>query len=63
MPFHKTMRTLEETLDRVDSSVDDMVRTMIEMTRIPALAPFNGGDGEGRKADYLETQLRGFDTV
>lgn len=63
MPFHRTMRTLEETLDRVDSSVDDMVRTMIEMTRIPALAPFNGGDGEGRKADYLETQLRGFDTV
>ena len=57
------MRTLEETLELVDSSVDDMVRTMIEMIRIPAMAPCNGGDGEGRKADYLMTQLRGFDSV
>ena len=57
------MKALEEILDQIDGSMDDMVRTMIEMIRIPALAPMNGGDGESRKADYLQSQLIGFDTV
>ena len=57
------MRSLEETLEKVESSYDDMVDTMIGMISIPALAPVNGGDGEGRKADYLQGKLTGFDSV
>ena len=57
------MKTLGEIIGSIDASEDDMVRTMIEMIRIPALAPVNGGDGEGRKADYLMTQVQGFDSV
>ena len=40
-----------------------MVETMIGMISIPALAPINGGDGESRKADYLQGKLTGFDSV
>ena len=57
------MRSLEETLEIVESSYDDMVETMIGMISIPALAPVNGGDGESRKADYLQERLVGFDSV
>ena len=57
------MRTLEETLEIVEKSHDDMVETMIGMISIPALAPINGGDGESRKADYLQGKLTGFDSV
>ncbi len=57
------MRSLEETLAIVDNSYDDMVETMLGMISIPALAPVNGGDGEGGKADYLQGKLSGFDTV
>ena len=57
------MRSLEETLEIVESSYDDMIETMIGMISIPALAPVNGGDGESRKADYLQERLVGFDSV
>lgn len=57
------MRSLEEVLELIDGSYDDMVDTMVGMIRFPALAPVNGGDGEGRKADYLMTKLKGFDSV
>lgn len=57
------MRTLEQALEILDSSVDEMAETMIGMIRIPALAPVNGGDGESRKADYLMSCLKGFDSV
>lgn len=57
------MRSLEETLEIVESSYDDMVETMVGMISIPALAPVNGGDGESRKADYLQERLTGFNSV
>ncbi len=57
------MRSLEDVLELIEGSYDDMVETMIGMIRFPALAPFNGGDGEGSKADYLQAKLMGFDTV
>ncbi len=57
------MKTLDEIIRHIEESTDDIVRTMIEMTRIPALAPVNGGDGEGKKADYLIEQLKGFDSI
>ena len=57
------MKSLDEVFSQVESSERSMVETMIGMIRIPALAPSNGGDGEGRKADYLMSMLEGFDSV
>ncbi len=57
------MRSLEQALALIDDSIDEMAETMVEMIRFPALAPVNGGDGEGRKADYLMSCLKGFDSV
>ena len=57
------MKSLEEVLSDVEASHDDMVQAMIDMIRYPALAPVNGGDGEGAKADHLMSQLKGFDYV
>lgn len=50
---------------RIESYRDDMIRMQIELTAIPALAPENGGDGEGKKAAYLVEQLRsmGFEHI
>ncbi|MDO5861950.1 MAG: M20/M25/M40 family metallo-hydrolase, partial [Thermoplasmata archaeon] len=57
------MKSLEAVLKEVDGSVDEMIETMIGMVRYPALAPVNGGRGEGEKADYLMSKLVGFDSV
>lgn len=57
------MKTLDEILSLIEGSREDIVDTMIGMIRIPALSPVNGGDGESRKADYLMTKIKGFDSV
>ena len=57
------MRSLEQALELIDASVDEMAETMVEMIRFPALAPVNGGVGEGEKADFLMTRLKGFDSI
>lgn len=54
---------LQEILDRIDGSRDDIIRDMIGMIRIPAIGPSNGGEGESKRADLLMTYLKGFDTV
>jgi succinyl-diaminopimelate desuccinylase len=42
-----------------------MVQTLMELIRIPAIAPENGGDGETKKADRLTELLKtmGFDDI
>lgn len=57
------MKSLEAVLKEIDGSTDDIISTMIGMIRYPALAPVNGGVGEGEKADYLQSKLTGFDSV
>ena len=54
---------LEEILGRIEDSRDDMVRVMSDMIRIPALAPVNGGTGEGKRADMLIRCLEGYDSL
>jgi succinyl-diaminopimelate desuccinylase len=54
---------LEQILDKIEMSREDMVRVMSDMIRIPALAPVNGGDGEGKRADMLQKCLEGYDSV
>ena len=57
------MRPLEHFLSSAESCEDEMIEVMMGMIRIPAIAPENGGTGEGPKADYLMERLRGFDEV
>ncbi len=57
------MKSLESILECIEASQQAMVDVTLKMISIPALAPINGGDGEGKKADYLMTQTDGFDEV
>ncbi len=57
------MKSLDQILKDIESSEQEIIDTTIEMISIPALAPINKGDGEGRKADYLMTKTEGFDEV
>ncbi|MDR0508232.1 MAG: M20 family metallo-hydrolase [Candidatus Methanoplasma sp.] len=54
---------LKQILEKIEGSREDMVRVMSEMIRIPALAPVNGGTGEGKRADMLGRCLEGYDSV
>jgi len=54
---------LEQILDKIEGSREDMVRVMSDMIRIPALAPVNGGTGEGKRAEMLAGCLEGYDSV
>ena len=58
-----TNMELRSILDKIEGSREDMVRVMSEMIRIPALAPVNGGTGEGKRADMLTKYLEGYDSV
>ncbi len=58
-----SMKSLCSILDEIDSNVDEMITTMMDMIQYPALAPINGGEGEGKKADYLMSRLVGFDSI
>jgi len=57
------MKSLDAAIEEIDSMESQMIQTAVELFSIPALAPVNGGDGEGRKADYLMTRTEGFDRV
>ena len=57
------MTSLESILEDIDASKDDIIKTTLDMISIPALAPVNGGDGESKKADFLQGCLQGFDEV
>ncbi|MCL2147994.1 MAG: M20 family metallo-hydrolase [Methanomassiliicoccaceae archaeon] len=54
---------LEQILDSIEGSREEMVRVMSEMIRIPAVAPECGGAGEGRRADMLAGCLEGYDSI
>jgi len=40
-------------LSEIDKQKDEMVKALIELIRIPAIAPENGGEGETKKAEKL----------
>ncbi len=54
---------LKQVLGKIEESREDMVRIMSEMIRIPAIAPVNGGTGEGKRADMLAGYLEGYDSI
>ena len=49
----------------IEQSQADMVKTLMELIRLPAIAPENGGDGETQKAEKLTQILHdtGFDRI
>jgi len=54
---------LSAILKKIEASEKDIIDTMCEMIRIPALAPINGGDGEGKRANMLMNCLDGYDEI
>lgn len=54
---------LEDIVRRVDALENTAVSYMCEMTKIPALGPSNGGNGECARADKIQSFLKGFDSV
>ena len=52
-----------DTFSKIDGSRADIVKEMIDVIRIPAIAPESGGTGESARADHLITRLEGFDSV
>lgn len=45
-------------LENIDLLKDEIVKTLCDMIRMPAITPVGGGEGEGKKTDYLEGLLR-----
>jgi len=43
--------------EKIDASVDAMIKLQGELTAIPALAPENGGEGEWKKAKFIRSFL------
>lgn len=46
--------TLESVLERIEGARDEMVDSLIEICKIPAVHPESGGDGESKKAEFLK---------
>ncbi len=57
------MKSLQSVFGEIDASREEIIRTAVELVGYPALAPINGGTGEGAKADYIVSKLKGFDSV
>ncbi len=55
----------ESVAKNIDALKDEMVKALCDMIRMPAITPVNGGEGEGKKVEYLEKLLRGigFDEI
>lgn len=51
-------RSTFETVSRlIDSYQDEIIAVQTHLTAIPALAPENGGEGEARKSEYIQSYL------
>ena len=48
---------LDQVLARIDKSKVETVSSLVGLCRIPAIGPDNGGDGEGKKATFLQGLL------
>ena len=55
--------SLEMILKKIDDSRNDIIKDMMDMIRIPSIGPANGGEGEGKRADFLMTLLNGYDEI
>ncbi len=44
----------------IEESKEDAIKTMKEMIAIPSISPMSGGEGESKRADYLQALLKSF---
>ncbi|MFX0202180.1 MAG: M20 family metallo-hydrolase, partial [Candidatus Hodarchaeota archaeon] len=51
---------IEHILGTIEGYRDEMVRTLMEFCKIPALGPASGGDGELEKAKWFQQKLESF---
>ncbi|MEE9116102.1 MAG: M20 family metallo-hydrolase, partial [Thermoplasmata archaeon] len=49
--------TLQSVLNRVENARDEMVKSLIEICKIPAVHPESGGDGESKRAEFLKGMI------
>ncbi|MGC9190290.1 MAG: M20 family metallo-hydrolase [Candidatus Micrarchaeia archaeon] len=50
-----------EIIDKlIEESKEDAIKTMKEMIAIPSISPMSGGEGESKRADYLQALLKSF---
>ncbi|MGB9676607.1 MAG: M20 family metallo-hydrolase [Candidatus Bathyarchaeales archaeon] len=56
---------MQPLFHEIDKIKNEMVQTLMELVRVPAIAPENGGEGETRKAEKLLKILEGvgFDKI
>lgn len=50
--------TLEKICKRIDSYQNEVIEIQTRLTALPALSPENGGDGELKKSEYLQSYLQ-----
>ncbi len=55
----------QDLFREIENSKAEMVKTLMELVRIPAIAPENGGEGESKKAEKVIQLLKaaGFDEI
>lgn len=53
----------EDLLKAVEGYRGEIAQTMCDMISIPSMSPALGGEGESKRADFLMTKLKGFDSV
>ena len=55
----------QNIFSEIDRMKDEITETLMELVRIPAISPQNGGDGETKKAERLQKILEtvGFDRI
>jgi succinyl-diaminopimelate desuccinylase len=51
----------EDVFSEIEGQKNEMIQTLMELIRIPAVAPENGGEGETKKAERLMQILNGID--
>lgn len=54
------MPHLKKVFMRLEEYKDEMVEVLMECVRRKAIGPLNGGEGEAKKADFLEGKLKEF---
>ena len=48
----------EDVFKRIDKSKDELVASLLDLCRVRAIGPANGGEGEGKKADLVRGWLK-----
>jgi acetylornithine deacetylase/succinyl-diaminopimelate desuccinylase-like protein len=46
--------------EKIEASEQEAIETMKKMIAIPSISPLSGGEGESKRADFLELFLKSF---